>query len=295
MSLSRLDVLRPLREDDAEAVAELFAAAFGDARALDAEEIRTWFRNPELDAGHLRVLERDGRVIGYGDIWIQGQELALDAAAPGCWEPFLDWAESAGREANVRDVRVGLPAGHELEALVRERGYRLGRSSFTMEVELTEPADPHEPAAGIELRSYRPADLTDVRTAINEAFAHDWHHHDVSESNFREFYVNARGADPMLWTLAWDGPELAGFVLAYSEHAGDTTLGWIGTLGVRPAWRRRGLGRLLLLAAFAGLGERGLRRVGLGVDTENEFGALRLYERAGMRPVQRFDNWVVTL
>ena len=50
MSSSRLDVLRPLREDDAQAVAELYAAAFGDARALDAEEIRAWFHNAELGA-----------------------------------------------------------------------------------------------------------------------------------------------------------------------------------------------------------------------------------------------------
>ena len=52
-----------------------------------------------------------------------------------------------------------------------------------------------------------------------------------------------------------------------------------------------GLGEALLRAAFAELFARGRRRVGLGVDTENVTGALRLYERVGMRPIERNDNW----
>ena len=62
-------------------------------------------------------------------------------------------------------------------------------------------------------------------------------------------------------------------MLANTERVGDPELGWIGTLGVRPAWRRRGLGEALLRAAFAELFARGRRRVGLGVDTENVTGA----------------------
>ena len=80
-------------------------------------------------------------------------------------------------------------------------------------------------------------------------------------------------------------------MLATAERVGDPELGWIGTLGVRPAWRRRGLGEALLRAAFAELFARGRRRVGLGVDTENVTGALRLYERVGMRPIRQNDNW----
>jgi ribosomal protein S18 acetylase RimI-like enzyme len=66
----------------------------------------------------------------------------------------------------------------------------------------------------------------------------------------------------------------------------------VGTLAVRPRWRRRGLGEALLRAAFAALYERGRRRVGLGVDAENVTGALRLYERVGMRVIRQSDNWV---
>ena len=66
-------------------------------------------------------------------------------------------------------------------------------------------------------------------------------------------------------------------------------MGWIRALGVRPRWRRRGLGTALLLHAFGALYARGQRRIGLGVDAENTTGAVRLYERAGMRAAWQAD------
>jgi len=282
--------LRNLRVDDAEEVAALFVEAFGEARRLDAEEIRSWIDNKELKPEHLRVLEESGSVVGYGDIWIEDDEVALDVAAPGHWEPFLDWAEA---EAGARGVavRTFIPVGHELEGVISARSYQLVRSSYTMEVDVTEAPLPVLPD-GLSLRPYRgEQDQEVVRTALNEAFADDWNHHDASPSNFTEFFVKQRFFDPRLWLLAWDGDVLAGFVLATAERVGDPDLGWIGTLGVRPAWRRRGLGEALLKAAFAELYARGRRRVGLGVDTKNVAGALRLYERVGMRPLLQYNTW----
>jgi mycothiol synthase len=283
--------LRELRKEDAEAVARLFVDAFGEDRRLDAEEIRSWLANQELRPEWLRVLEVDGRVVGYGDIYVHPTRVQLDVAAPGHWEPFLDWLES---EAGARGIAAHayFPAGHELAALVEARGYRLARSSYHMAIELPdEPAAPSLPG-GISLRTYRDDDAEPLRAAINEAFADDWEWEDISPSSFREFYLRARGFDPSLWLLAEDEGELAGFVLAYPERAGDADLGWIGTLGVRKPWRRRGLGEALLRAAFGELYRRGRRQVGLGVDAENVTGALRLYERVGMRAIRRQDNWV---
>ena len=51
--------------------------------------------------------------------------------------------------------------------------------------------------------------------------------------------------------------------------------------------RRRGLALGLLTRAFAEFYRRGERTVGLGVDTQNETGATRLYDQAGMHAVYR--------
>jgi len=58
--------------------------------------------------------------------------------------------------------------------------------------------------------------------------------------------------------------------------------GWIGAIGVRPAWRGRGLAKALLLHSFREFHRRGKRRVGLGVDAQNATDATRLYESIGM-------------
>jgi ribosomal protein S18 acetylase RimI-like enzyme len=84
-------------------------------------------------------------------------------------------------------------------------------------------------------------------------------------------------------------------VLAFPERGGDRELGWIQSLGVISRYRRRGLGEALLRSAFRELHARGMRAVGLGVEAENATGALRLYERVGMRQVSRLDNWILDL
>lgn len=286
--------LRELRPEDAEAVAALFGEAYGDARALDAGEIRSWLANEELQPAWLRVLEDGGRVVGYGDIGFMGDELALDVAAPGHWDVFFEWAEDEARTRGLAQVRTNPPAGHEVTDVCRARGYRYWRSSFTMEIELEVPVAGALPG-GFELRPYRARDAEDLMRALDDAFAEDPFWHPITPSNFREFYLRARGFDPELWLLAWHEDKLAGFALTYPERGGDETLGWIETLGVRAPWRRRGLGGALLGVAFERLYGRGLRRVGLGVDAENATGALGLYERSGMRRVRQTDNWVLDL
>lgn len=287
--------LRELRASDAEDVAPLFEAAFGDDRKVDAEEVRSWLRNDELKPEYLRVLEDDGRIVGYGDIWPQSDEVALDVAAPGHWEPFFAWAEEHARAAAIPRVRAYIPEGHDLEAFVEGRGYRFFRASLTMEIDLPDAPATTALPAGLQLRAYRTEDADAVRATLNEAFADDWNWHEISEPNFNAFFLEARGADPSLWQIAWDGDEIAGAAIVIPERNGEQDLGWIGTLGVRAPWRRKGLGEALLRASFAALYDRGLRRVGLGVDAENPTGALRLYERVGMRPIRRGDNWVLDL
>lgn len=72
------------------------------------------------------------------------------------------------------------------------------------------------------------------------------------------------------------------------ERSGDPDVGWVSILGVRPPWRGRGLGLALLRHAFREIGRPTVR---LGVDAENVSGAVRLYERAGMRVERRFDTY----
>ena len=125
--------------------------------------------------------------------------------------------------------------------------------------------------------------------AVEEAFAFEWGHRRRPYEEWRKRVYGWRNFDPSLVPVAWDGDEIAGVSLNYPKRMGDW--GWIGSIGVRPAWRGRGLGLALLHESFARFRRIGETAVALGVDAENPTGATRLYERAGMRVLYQADLW----
>jgi len=289
----QVDVLRPFTEADVDEVLSVYRKAWGDGRPIDRGELLSWLRNPEIEPDALRVLEIDGSVVGYGDVSVESDAVALEVAAPEHWDVFLEWAEGIARRDRVGRVRVVSYAGDALASVAASRGYELWRSNYTMRIDFAEgPPDDVAFLSSLDLRTYAAADEDALRAAMNEAFAADPFFHQATAAHFREYFLHARGFDPSLWLLTWDGDELAGFVLAYPERLGEE-IGFIHSLGVRPAWRRNGLGETLLRSAFRLLYERGLCACILGVDASNETGALRLYERVGMRCVRESQNWAL--
>lgn len=163
--------------------------------------------------------------------------------------------------------------------LLEDSGYVPVRFFWRMVADLTPPLAPPACPGGIDVRTWESAkDDHDVFTTIEEAFQDHWAH---SPAVFDVWRRKDADFDPGLWFLAYDGAECAGALLA-RHHLG---MGWVEQLGVRRAWRGRGIGLTLLHHAFAGFAQRGWARAGLDVDAESETGASRLYERAGMRSV----------
>ncbi|WP_371357296.1 GNAT family N-acetyltransferase [Hydrocoleum sp. CS-953] len=56
-------------------------------------------------------------------------------------------------------------------------------------------------------------------------------------------------------------------------------------LGTRRGFRKRGLGKAMLLSGMQRLRDVGMDKALLGVDAENPSGATRLYESVGFRKV----------
>ena len=89
-------------------------------------------------------------------------------------------------------------------------------------------------------------------------------------------------------------PRLFLFGLGYSAtliaSAGDDG-GWVDWVAVLASHRGRGIASALLRRSFGELARRGVGRATLNVDAENLTGATAVYERAGMRVVNRWDLW----
>jgi ribosomal protein S18 acetylase RimI-like enzyme len=142
-----------------------------------------------------------------------------------------------------------------------------------------------------------------VYAAYEEAMADEWGHPPLTYAEWRHFKIDGEdNFDPTLWFLATpaprdrmmprpdsrcgvDGSEIAGLAICRWERPGEPDEGHVRDLGVRPAWRRRGMALALLQHVFAEFYRRGKRKVGLGVDATSRTGADRLYTKVGMRVV----------
>ena len=174
--------------------------------------------------------------------------------------------------------------------LLTAKRYERARSFFRMVTGVTGPlAEPVWPG-GVELRPLDPdRDGRPLFDAEIEAFVEEWDYVPLGYDEWSYRVFGRSGFDPSLVPVVWAGDEVVAFSRNYPKRNGDW--GFIGTLGVRPAWRRRGLGLALLHESFRRFRDTGETTVALGVDVENPTGATRLYERAGMRVLWQADVW----
>jgi ribosomal protein S18 acetylase RimI-like enzyme len=130
--------------------------------------------------------------------------------------------------------------------------------------------------------------LHQIWDANEEAFRDHWGFTQLGETDFNRL-LESPNFDPSLWRVAWDTANnaVAGVTINTIPVAGNALhhrkLGWVDDLSVGRAYRKRGLGRALLVNSLLAFRERGLTTAGLGVDTENLSGALRLYEAVGFK------------
>jgi GNAT superfamily N-acetyltransferase len=119
----------------------------------------------------------------------------------------------------------------------------------------------------------------------------------TAPDSFGETYTDAVEQPPSYWQeltqsvteprhqvmfLACEGDQVVGSTYGLRDKE-RSEMGRIGGMWVETAWRRRGVGRALMLAVFDWARERGLTHLGLWVPTQN-LAAVALYHDAGFRP-----------
>jgi ribosomal protein S18 acetylase RimI-like enzyme len=296
--------IRPPTRQDAAGIAEVLnahAAAVGRPGDDTPDGVGRWFELEALDPAHDMFLAVEGgRIMGYADVSALEDErevVQVDLRVPPGRERVAEriLEEVERRAAVLADAgaRIRAPASEgdeEYRAALSRRGFRVVRSSSTMEIDLRRSTD--EPAwpAGLASRPFRRGEEREVYDAYVDAFADHWGFVPESFADWCTWNL-APNADTSLWRLVEDGRKVAAVCLSQPSRSDDRSLGWIGILAVRRPWRRRGLARALLLESFELLRSAGRVRAGLGVDSENTSGALALYESVGMRSTSRSDTW----
>lgn len=300
---------RPATMSDVEAVVNVLNACsieqIGKPR-FRADEMRTDWQRPgfDLETDTWVVQSPQDELIGCAMVWDFEPHVRILVVAGvhpghrgmGVGAALCRWAEERGRQSVLKapdGARVALwqerPAADEAsQALLREQGYQFARYSLYMLIEMDEsPPEPVAPA-GFTIRPFICGqEERALIHALRESFQGHWGYVERPfEEEFQDWMhlLDNPDNDPSLWFAAVDDAEgeIVGTAFCYPAMAEDAELGWIYGLGVRRPWRRHGLALALLQHCFDALYRYGKRKAGLDMDAQN-LGAVRLYEKAGMR------------
>ncbi|MEU4498643.1 GNAT family N-acetyltransferase [Streptomyces sp. NPDC023998] len=302
--------VRPATPEDAPAVCALLnavdVAETGRAQT-DLSSVETDLTRSEADLEHNSWLAfEDGRLVAYGLLWDDSGAERIDIdhyvlpEHQAAGEHLLDLMQvraaqkAAANGAERAVVHLHLNVRPTLDtALLTSRSWETVRRYNVLTRPLSAAVD-HVPAPppGLTLRDCRDeADRRRAHQLFEETFADHYDHQPRSYEQWLE--DRGKGID---WSLVWIA-SLAGSgdVAVVITRDDREAMGWIPNLGVRKQARGQGIASHLLRHAFGVYAGRGRDTIGLGVDTGNATGALRLYEAHGMSLSFAVDTWEVTL
>ncbi len=277
--------IRPFTDDDAPVVAAL----------ISAEEERLYGRPGRVTGADILmflqwskeawVWEEDGRIVASATYGVHGDAADIRGIVAdkgrGLGAEIIDRGEAFARTERAKKTLLAAPEPDTAaRALFESRGYREVRRFYSMAIELTET--PLQPvlADGLVVDELRGEEYEAFYEALNESFAEHWEWHPTPFGEWLELRQGQhRDEQGPVWFVVRDGDELAGVTRNDASVAGG---GYVGAIGVRPAWRGRGVAKALLQRTFAEFWRRGTTRVTLDVDSQNATGAVALYERVGM-------------
>ena len=233
------------------------------------------------------VRTRDGIGVHHVEGWV-------DPAwrRRGLGRALLHWSErraaevarvdGRGPKRQIRSWPDELQVG--ATTLLESEGYAIVRYGFLMVRDLAASIPDRPLPDGLEVRPVVEADHRRIWDADEEAFRDLWSPAVRTEEDFVSWFAEP-DLDTSLWRVAWDGNEVAGSVMTVILPAENEVLGlrrgWLEHIGVRRSWRRKGIASALVVSALQGLRDAGMTEAALGVDAENQSGALRLYEALG--------------
>jgi mycothiol synthase len=290
--------LRAPTVTDVPVITRLFNRAteelFGESDETE-NDVRRFLESSEIDpAEDVRVAEANGELVGYADVSPHPHPTYwLDVRVPPSGD---DEVRSALSEWGTRRIRE---QGGELaiaaEWVEDERGRRayeaVGfvrvRGSYRMRIDFAGDFDEPRAPDGVSIRAMTPDDAQAAYGTHAETFQDMWGHAQQTFDDWRHWFLD-ENHDWSLWFLAEADGDVAGVALCRPRPA-HPDAGVVRVLGVRRPWRRKGVGRALLLHAFAEFQRRGMRAATLGVDAESLTGAQRLYGSAGMYVARQSD------
>ncbi len=256
---------------------------------------------------HIRLWRAEaGKLVGYA---ILGEDPSFDCQVlpeyewAGIETEALAWAET--RLTGLRGLRPrdaqrwsgNFVSGVRQDdakriTFLEQHGFRRGAyAEVNMLRSLNEPIPEPVLPAGCQVRAVAEAGEISNRAAAQREVWHPWTVGNVSDDDYARFMRLPgyhRGLDVV--AVAPDGV-IAAYVNGWIDPL--NRVGDFGPVGARPAYRRQGLTRAVLLECLRRMQARGMDRVSVSTGDSNT-PALRLYESVGFRIVNKYHEYVKT-
>ncbi len=299
--------IKPEYEQGAVDVINAFWHWINGGNATTLQEMQAEWSEEEFnrETDSRLVIDPEGRVVGYNDVWdlnaLHVRSFSWMAVLPeligdGIGDYLMQWgleraAQNVAKASEGARVVMHMSMNINCQPMLdlyERHGFRDVRHSYRMRIDFDQAPEPPVIPEGIVIRPMIAG--KEERDAIYVAYDSFLDHWGFVEEPFEEHYKrwmnfikSDPNYDPSLYFIAFEGDEAVGISLCDPKIEEVPNMAWVGTLGVTRRWRKRGLGLALLRHSFQEFYRRGIRSAGLGVDAQNLTGALRLYEKAGMR------------
>ncbi len=305
-------------ESDLEAIAYLINTCQSVDRLNDGttiSELQQEFNEPSLDkARDIRLwFDANGQLIGFAQLWISEPAEVIDGSLlfrvhPDARGGDLEAAAIAWGEVRMREVSAipGAPVKLRSSAhaedgdrisLLTSSGFKPDRYFCRLARSLSEPIPEPQFPQGFTLIQFPGEQDSEAWVEMyNQSFIDHWNHHDLTVKKFKYDLAKPDYRNDLdLIAAADDGKFVAFCYCEISVDECDRTgrnEGWIACLGTRRGFRKIGLGRAMLLAGLHRLKAAGVETAILGVDADNQSGAMKLYESVGFHNIRNSIAYV---
>ena len=220
----------------------------------------------------------------FADIYAKPEVKNLEEIAAWTVEQAVsqhpDWDIWPG--VNSLDARLQSAwTAHSFEFLRRYYTMRMRASDFKDSLSI----------AGVEIRAMKISDDELVQAwyrSHQDSFSNHFGFVPRTLENWRKLTLADNFIDPEGVFLAYKDGKVVGYCQCTDEYAHEEK-GFISLLGVNHQYQGQGIGEALLKAGITHSFAKGYKVIELNVDTGNESGALRLYEKIGFKPE---SSWI---
>ena len=290
---------RPYQPTDADAVAAMINAidlAVGRQAVITASLVDDFVGGMVVaTTTDSRVVLADAGVVAAGFVTTPpegGYRLDLiggvvpKARGQGIGRTLLGWQVTRAKEIHAATAPDSPWEAHadvaQLDtsalALLARFGLTPARYAFDMAASTANVPDSPAPD-DLTITAYGADQARPVHEAHMEAFADHWGYQYRPFDAWSSVTLGSASFNPALSVVAMADTEIAGYTLAYDDAIADQV--YVGQVGVRRPWRRRGLAAAMLARVLRLAADAGRKTAALDVDAASPTGAVGVYERVG--------------